>query len=338
MTECRILDLPLAGPRQTHFAPPLYPGGECRHSNPLISIERAGYCRPIIYDETKWRRPNGVDCADGGRKNLIVSRWQGADPAEHSFEISGAYHILAIAHRQTRCSLSLGPKFFPSLELARGAVQITPPEVPARIAHFRPYDILHFHIPNLLLMECFKWSQGKWPSGGIVLRDPHPEPNDVLLGLGATLLSIAGTSDSDACLFADFLGLAIVTRIVASYGDVAAPVIRKTLALPRWRLKRALDYIEAHLDRVMALADIADAVGLSRMHFAAQFRAATGLRPHEYVLRRRIENAQIKLATTDTPIAELALDVGFSSQSHFTVVFKRFSGLPPHQWRQTHRC
>ena len=72
------------------------------------------------------------------------------------------------------------------------------------------------------------------------------------------------------------------------------------------------------------------------MHFAAQFRAATGVRPHEYLVRRRIAKAQTMLATTEMPIAELALAVGFGSQAHFTVVFKRFSGLTPLRWRQSH--
>ncbi|WPP03984.1 helix-turn-helix transcriptional regulator [Methylocella tundrae] len=72
------------------------------------------------------------------------------------------------------------------------------------------------------------------------------------------------------------------------------------------------------------------------MHFAAQFRAATGVRPHEHLVRRRIAKAQIMLETTDVPIAGLALTIGFSSQAHFTVVFKRLSGLAPLRWRQVH--
>ena len=71
------------------------------------------------------------------------------------------------------------------------------------------------------------------------------------------------------------------------------------------------------------------------MHFAAQFKAATGLRPHEYLLRRRVERAQEMLAQTDMSVVDVALSVGFQSQSHFTVVFNRFVGHPPHAWRQS---
>ena len=72
------------------------------------------------------------------------------------------------------------------------------------------------------------------------------------------------------------------------------------------------------------------------MHFAAQFRVATGLRPHDYLLRRRIERAQEMLVKTDSSLIEIALSVGFQTQSHFTNVFKQLAGQPPRAWRQAH--
>jgi len=86
------------------------------------------------------------------------------------------------------------------------------------------------------------------------------------------------------------------------------------------------------------LADVASATGLTRMHSAAQFRASTGLRPHEYMLRRRVDRAMDMLAGTGMSVVEVALTVGFQSQAHFTTVFKRFTGEPPYAWRQSQRA
>lgn len=108
-------------------------------------------------------------------------------------------------------------------------------------------------------------------------------------------------------------------------------------ALPRWRLKRAVDYIEAHIEGPVSLAELASAAGLSRMHFAAQFKVATGMRPREYLLRRRIERAQRLLLNGERSLVDIALSVGFQTQSHFTTVFKRFGGQPPRAWRDSHR-
>lgn len=115
----------------------------------------------------------------------------------------------------------------------------------------------------------------------------------------------------------------------------ARPVPRRRCSpLPTWRLKRTLAYIEAHLGDTVSLADLAGAAGLTRMHFAAQFRVATGLRPHEFLLRRRIERAQELLAEPSETLVDVALTVGFQTQAHFTTVFKRFVGETPHRWRR----
>ena len=100
-------------------------------------------------------------------------------------------------------------------------------------------------------------------------------------------------------------------------------------------MKRVIAYIDANLESTITLADLAGVVGLSRMHFAAQFRAATGLRPHEFLLRRRIDHARHLLAEPRARLVEVALSVGFQTQAHFTTVFKRIVGETPNRWRQS---
>lgn len=70
------------------------------------------------------------------------------------------------------------------------------------------------------------------------------------------------------------------------------------------------------------------------MHFARLFRASTGLSPHDYVLRRRVEVAQAALLNTDHKMLDVAVMVGFRTQAHFSAVFKKLTGLPPGRWRQ----
>src|SRR5262249_27388473 len=89
-------------------------------------------------------------------------------------------------------------------------------------------------------------------------------------------------------------------------------------------------YIEEHLDASPTLAQIAEVVGLNPYHFARQFKAATGLPPHQYVIARRVERAkQLLHAETELSLAEVALGVGFSDQSQFCRHFKRLVGVAP---------
>jgi AraC-like DNA-binding protein len=108
---------------------------------------------------------------------------------------------------------------------------------------------------------------------------------------------------------------------------------RPVRALQKWRLKRVFEYVDSHLSNKITLLDLAAVAGLSRMHFASQFRVATGLRPHEFILRRRVRQAEELLRNSRMAIVEIAITVGFQTQAHFTTVFKRFAGCTPRQWR-----
>jgi AraC family transcriptional regulator len=77
--------------------------------------------------------------------------------------------------------------------------------------------------------------------------------------------------------------------------------------------------------------------GLSRMYFAVQFRAATGYQPHEYIVQTRIARAKAMLIETDIALSEIAIGVGFSSQAHFSTMFKRVVEETPGRWRSMMR-
>jgi AraC family transcriptional regulator len=101
-----------------------------------------------------------------------------------------------------------------------------------------------------------------------------------------------------------------------------------------WRLKRALAYIDANLSNSICLMQLARAAGFSRMHFARQFRVSTGLRPHEYVLRKRVDRAKHLLLQSQRSVASIARESGFCNHSHFTNVFREMVGKPPAKWRR----
>jgi AraC family transcriptional regulator len=83
---------------------------------------------------------------------------------------------------------------------------------------------------------------------------------------------------------------------------------------------------------------MAAAAHLSPYHFARQFKAATGLPPHQYVIARRVERAQQFLRDdSDVPLAEVAAAAGFSDQSQFSHHFKRLIGVTPGQFRRPAR-
>jgi len=153
--------------------------------------------------------------------------------------------------------------------------------------------------------------------------------------LSSALEADEGGSGQHDGIYADAVRLAILAKLFSRSAKPDRPeaTSRTKTALPKWRLKRVIDYVDTNLADKITLASLAQAAGLSRMHFAAQFRAAMDVPPHEFVLRRRIECAQRLLLETDLTLVDIALSVGFQTQAHFTTVFKRFVGDTPHHWR-----
>jgi AraC family transcriptional regulator len=94
-------------------------------------------------------------------------------------------------------------------------------------------------------------------------------------------------------------------------------------------LRRVKAYIEDHIGQRISLDELARQAGVSRFHFARQFRLSTGESPMGYLRRVRIERSKSILQARETTIAEVAARLGFSDQSHFTRIFGRLVGVSP---------
>jgi len=129
------------------------------------------------------------------------------------------------------------------------------------------------------------------------------------------------------------LGAALTSYLIRRYSTVAEAHSPVSDGLPAHRLRAVLDHIHTHLEDSLTVVELAGMVRMSPQHFANLFRRSTGLAPHGYVLRRRIERAEHLLSTTDLSLAEITLESGFASQSHFTDVFRRMLGTTPRRYR-----
>lgn len=107
----------------------------------------------------------------------------------------------------------------------------------------------------------------------------------------------------------------------------------KNRGLTRTQLQQVLDFIHTHLDRDLSLTELAKVINLSPTYFASAFKQAIDISPHQYVIQQRVERAKVMLKKTDFAISDIALQVGFSSQSHLTQQFKRITGITPKQIR-----
>lgn len=101
-------------------------------------------------------------------------------------------------------------------------------------------------------------------------------------------------------------------------------------------LEQCVEHIDAHLKIAPTLSDMAVLAGISPSHFARKFRLTTGLSLHRFINRRRIQKSLSILLEDTIPLTSVALDLGFSSQSHFTRLFTDLTGGPPAKFRRQH--
>ena len=129
-----------------------------------------------------------------------------------------------------------------------------------------------------------------------------------------------------------------LSRAAAMLQTVDAP---RTPASPEhkgglapWQVRKVAAHIESNLDRALRSCDLAKLVRLSPAHFSRTFRDSFGCSPLDYVMRRRMEHAQGLMLSTDTPLAQIALDCGLCDQAHFSRSFRRVVGESPRVWRR----
>lgn len=137
-------------------------------------------------------------------------------------------------------------------------------------------------------------------------------------------------------LWADATALQLVADVLeAAFAGRAQPRRRKnTDAAHAERAEAAKTYLASRLGERITLDDVASAVNASPFHFARLFRWQTGLPVHRYLTHLRLRDALQRLADGADDLTTLALELGFSSHSHFAETFRREFGRTPSEVRR----
>ena len=126
----------------------------------------------------------------------------------------------------------------------------------------------------------------------------------------------------------------IAIHLARNYAEIRQGAGGFDSALPGFKLKQVTDWIETHLDEAFDLERLAAMAGLSKFHCHRLFKQATGVSPAKYQMNARMNDARRRLRETRQSVVSVALDLGFSSPSHFAQVFRRETRMTPGEYRR----
>lgn len=194
-----------------------------------------------------------------------------------------------------------------------------------------PHEILALSLPVDTWRPALDGAGGRITDFGRLHAAPFRD--GFVESLCRRLWNEAEAGNPHGSLFADGAVLALTATLLRLAGIVPSVA---SGGLAPWRLRRAVEHIEANLEGEFDLRDLAAAAGLSPFHFARMFRVETGQSPLRYVQARRVERAR-GLIATGVPLAQAAAAAGFKSQEHFGQVFRRVTGETPGSYRRAIR-
>ncbi len=221
---------------------------------------------------------------------------------------------------------------FEALHLA-GDLRINPARMPEELRWTGDCEVLTLEIEpafvNRLALET--WGDR---FECVEVRPTFQTRDAVIEHLALALKSELESGPVSDNLCVDSLLTALAMRLLSNHSSLRASAREVGHQLSPKQLQNALDYIHDNLSCELRLQSIARQSFLSPHHFARLFKATLGIAPHQYVIQKRVEKAQVLLAKTDLSLAEIAEQVGFSDQAHLTRHFGRQIGVTPAIFRR----
>lgn len=161
---------------------------------------------------------------------------------------------------------------------------------------------------------------------GFRIRDPQVEAI-------AMMLLTECQQGTGSRLYIDSLANVLVVQLLRQHATLQPHLPVYEGGIPQRQLLQVLDFVDAHLDQDLKLAELAQLLDMSQFHFSRLFKQSMGLSPFQYLLQQRVERAKQLLKQTDQPIIEIALECGFSSHSHLSKQFRQLTGITPKAYR-----
>ncbi|SFN22476.1 AraC family transcriptional regulator [Variovorax sp. OV329] len=213
-------------------------------------------------------------------------------------------------------------------------VAVVPPALPHSLADGPGSNTLILSIAEPFFSETARAALG---SDDFTFVEPHAATDSLIREVADAVDREFPNLDRLTVSFLDALAALLSAHVARNYVAAGPERAMSTGGLAAHKMRCVYRFIAEHLGETIRVEQLAAEVHLSPFHFARMFKQSTEQSPHLYILMQRIKRAKELLASTDSPIIEVAADVGFRTQGHFTGVFHRYTGFTPKVFRTSAR-
>lgn len=265
-----------------------------------------------------------------GWNGVVVERYR-LERAEVT--IQSAAVLVTVHLAATATTVQTGRKQVDRRRIAKGDITVTPPGHAKEWRHPGQAEFVALWLAPALIERISAQADDLHPQQVEILEN-FGTPDPQIERIGLLLLCELEHKEIGASVYVESLANELAVHLLRRYSTAAPAAMPCANALPGYKLRRVLEYMNENFGRDLTLSEIARTVGMSPCHFAHVFKQTTGLSPHKYLIARRVACAELLLRETDLPITEVAHRVGYSNQSHFSTLFHRAAMMTPKTFRQ----
>ena len=252
---------------------------------------------------------------------------------EIEYEIVDDHYVLYLTQRPSTLSVTSDGRLLHDGPVFPGMMRLASPGEHVRIGIFAHTVTLTVAVPGRVMRDSLR-TLIHTPRPGVVGRvDLLSQPDLQVAQLGRMLRRHERFDPAHEALFLHGITETLLAHLLRNHGRAVRGSAR-TAGLTPQEVQHAMNYADANIERVITLDDWAAQLRMPANEFRRRFRLTVGCSPYAWYMQRRVDQAKDLLADPDEPLCQIALSVGFSSQSHFTEAFRQREGLPPARWRE----
>jgi AraC family transcriptional regulator len=278
------------------------------------------------------QRPRIHSSHQAGWKNIHLAYYQ--LPATEIPETTGLQHIICLPSwkqpTEVECIFD-GKRYLTQHNKNEiDHIEILPAHAPIRARWSQAAELTHCYLePTFLTHAAYESVNPERVELKLTIQKPDPLVWQIILALKTVL----ETDATNSCFYAESMTTALAAHLLRNYSTCKHILQKYEDGLPKYKLKQAVEYMNARLSENVSLAEVAAELGMSQFYFCRLFKQSMGMTPHAYLIQQRVERSKQLLKQAESTTLNIAIECGFANPSHFAKWFRRYTGISPKQFR-----